>query len=114
MTKKHAKFPSRQRVHERATILHVGFFHKELNSKVDTFINSKTCVKLPFSKICFQDQLLLNACQKYCRMLQGGHSVILLTFVKLPFVDLTYFMVYKQRDWTQAITKIENPLPICH
>ena len=29
---------------------------------------------------------MLNAGQKYCRMLQGEHSVILLTFIKLPFV----------------------------
>ena len=46
---------------------------------------SKTCVKLPLSKrpkIVFQDQLSLNAGQKYCRMLQGEHSAIL----KLPFV----------------------------
>ena len=49
---------------------------------------SKTCVKWPFSKrqkIGFQDQLSLNAGQKYYRMLQG-HSAILLTFIKLPFV----------------------------
>ena len=67
---------------------------------------SKTCVKLPLSKrpqlgfkdqqIGFQDQLSLdagqkycrsiNAGQKYCRMLQAEHSTILLTFIKLPFV----------------------------
>ena len=49
----------------------------------------KTCVKLPLSKrqkIGFQDQLPLNAGQKYCRMLQGGHSAILLSFIKQPFV----------------------------
>ena len=49
----------------------------------------KNCVKGPPSKrpkIVFQDQLLLNAGQKYCRMLQGEHSAILLTFIKLPFV----------------------------
>ena len=34
----------------------------------------------------FQDQLLLNAGQKFCRMLQGEHSAILSTFIKLPFV----------------------------
>ena len=28
----------------------------------------------------------LNAGQKYCRMLQGKHSAILLTFIKLPSV----------------------------
>ena len=50
---------------------------------------SKTCVKGPLSKrpkIGFQDKLSLNAGQKYCRMLQGEHSAILLTFIKLPFV----------------------------
>ena len=46
-------------------------------------------VKRPLSKrqkIGFQDQLSLNAGQKYCRMLQGEHSAILLAFIKLPFV----------------------------
>ena len=33
----------------------------------------------------FQYQVTLNAGQKYCRMLQGEHSAILLTFIKLPF-----------------------------
>ena len=32
------------------------------------------------------DRLSLNAGQKYCRMLQGEHSAILLTFIKLPYV----------------------------
>ena len=44
------------------------------------YIYSETCVKWPLSKrpkIGFQDQLSLNA---------GQHSVILLTFIKLPFV----------------------------
>ena len=55
---------------------------------------SKTCVKQPLSKrqkIGFQDQLSLNAGQKYCRMLQGEHSAILLTCIKLPFVIKIYF-----------------------
>ena len=34
----------------------------------------------------FQDRLSFNAGQKHCRMLQGEHSAILSTFVKLPFV----------------------------
>ena len=38
------------------------------------------------TKIGFRDQLSLNAGQKYCRMLQGEHSAILSTFIKLPFV----------------------------
>ena len=29
---------------------------------------------------------MLNAGQKYCRMLHGEHSAILSTFIKLPFV----------------------------
>ena len=32
----------------------------------------------------FQDQLSLNASQKYCRMLQGEHSAILSTFINTP------------------------------
>ena len=50
---------------------------------------SKTCVKQPLSKrpkIGFPDQLPLNVGQKYCRMLQGEHSAIFLTYTKLPFV----------------------------
>ena len=50
---------------------------------------SKTCLKWPLkknTKIGFHDQLWLNAGQKYCRMLQGEHSAILSTFIKLPFV----------------------------
>ena len=39
------------------------------------------------TKIGFQDLFQdLNAGQKYCRMLQGEHSAILSTFIKLPFV----------------------------
>ena len=50
---------------------------------------SKTCVTQPLSKrlkIGFQDQISINAGQKYCRMLQMEHSAILSTFIKLPFV----------------------------
>ena len=53
---------------------------------------TRVCIKLvkrPLSKrpkIGFQDQLSLNPGQKYCRMLQGEHSAILLTFIKLTFV----------------------------
>ena len=34
----------------------------------------------------FQDRFTRNAGQKYCRMLQGEHSAILSTFIKLSFV----------------------------
>ena len=43
-------------------------------------------------KIAFQDQLSHNADQMYCRMLQGEHSAILLTFIKLPFVIKTFVL----------------------
>ena len=58
-------------------------------STVFLTIYSKTCVKRTLSqrqKIGFQDQLSPNAGQKYCRMLQGGHSAILSNFIKLPFI----------------------------
>ena len=50
---------------------------------------SKTYLKRPLKKKTkngFQARLSLNAGQKYCRMLQGEHSAILSTFIKLPFV----------------------------
>ena len=40
----------------------------------------------------FQDQLSLNAGQKYCRMLQGEHSAILLTFIRQPFAFKTFLL----------------------
>ena len=46
---------------------------------------SKTGVKRPLSKrlkIGFQDQLWLNAGQKYCRMLPLEHSAMLSTFIR--------------------------------
>ena len=43
-------------------------------------------------KIGFQYPLSLNAGQKYCRMLQGEHSAILLTFIKLSFVIKTFVL----------------------
>ena len=61
---------------------------------------SKTCVKRPLSKtpkIGLQDQLLLNVGQKYCRMLHGEHSAVLLTFIKLPFV--IKFVVLSIFEW---------------
>ena len=50
---------------------------------IDCWLYSKTCLKRPLKK---EDLLSLNAGQKNCRMLQGEHSAILLTFIKLPFV----------------------------
>ena len=71
----------------------------DLTSNILLFY-SKTCVKRPLSKrlkIVFQGQLLVNADQKYCRMLplcrsKVEHSAILLTFIKLPFVIKTFVL----------------------
>ena len=62
----------------------VGNHMSQLN-----YVNSKTCLKRPLKrgqKIGFQDQLSLHAGQKNCRMLQGEHSAILSTFIKLQSV----------------------------
>ena len=67
---------------------------------------SKTCVKRPISKrpkIVFQDQMLLNAAQKYCRMHQGEHSAILSTFIKLPFVIKFFVMSVLSGRFTQVL-----------
>ena len=59
---------------------------------------SKTRVKWPLSKrlkIGFQYQLLLNAGQKYCGMLQGEHSAILSTFIKQPFVIKIFLSIFE-------------------
>ena len=45
----------------------------------------KTATLKKRPQIGFQDQFSLNADQKYCRMLQGEHSAILSTFIKLLF-----------------------------
>ena len=53
---------------------------------------SKTCVKQSLSKrpkIGFQDQVSLNAGQKYCRML---HSAILSALIKLPFFNKVFIL----------------------
>ena len=59
---------------------------------------SKTCVKRPLSKttqIGFQDQLSLNAGQKYCRMLQASLSYRL----SLRFL----FCLYLSGHFTQVL-----------
>ena len=48
-------------------------------TEVYNYTFSKTCLKRPSKKTKhgFEDQLSLNADQKYCRMLKGEHSAIL-------------------------------------
>ena len=53
-------------------------------------------------KIGFEDQLSHIAGQKYCRMLQGQHSVILLTLIKLPIV-IKNFVLSLRGGFTQVL-----------
>ena len=75
------------------------------------YVYSKTCLKRPLAKrtkIGFQDQLSLNVGQKYCRMLQGEHSAILLTFIKLPFVIKIFVFVFLSGRFTQVLLYIDS------
>ena len=72
---------------------------------------SKTCVKQPNSKrlkIGFNDQLSLNAGQKYCRMLQGEHFAIVSTFIKLPFVIKIIVLSIFERPFYTGFTVFHN------
>ena len=74
---------------------------------------SKTGVKQPLTKrpkIGFQDQLSLNAGQKYCRMLQREHSAILLTFIKLPFIIKIFVLSILSGHFTQVLLYTDNCL----
>ena len=73
---------------------------------------SKTSVKRPLSKrpkIGFQDQLSLNASQKYCRMLQVEHSAIILTFIKLPFVIKIFVLSNFEWPFYTGFTVVPKP-----
>ena len=77
---------------------------------------SKTGLKRPLSKrpnIGFQDQLLLNAGQKYCRMLQGEHSAILLTFIKLPFVFKIFVLSILERQLKEKTGERSGSVEVC-
>ena len=58
-----------------------------MTPKVQKNLRNRPRSKIPY--LGFQDQLSLNAGQKYCR---GEHSAILLTFIKLPFVIDNFVM----------------------
>ena len=57
----------------------------------------------------FQDQLSLNAVQKYCSMLQGEYSAILLTFIKLPIVIKIFVLSIFKWPFNTGFTV--QPLP---
>ena len=56
--------------------------------------------KLQKTKNGFQDQLSLNAGQKYCRMLQVEHSAIFLTCIKLPIVKIFVLSIFEWLYYT--------------
>ena len=69
-------------------------------------VYSKTCVKRPLlkrPKIGFQYQLSLNAGQKYCRMLQGEHSAIRLTFRYRLLTLGSFFLSISSGRLTQVL-----------
>ena len=72
---------------------------------------SETWLKWPLKKIKngFQDQLLLNAGQKYCRMLQREHSTILSTFIKLPFVIKIFVLSIFEGPLNTDFTVVQSP-----
>ena len=77
----------------------------------------KPCVKLLLSKrqkIGFQDRLSLNAGQKYCRMLQGEHSAMLSTFIKLPFVITIFILSIFEWPFYTGFTELLIILPLSY
>ena len=63
---------------------------------MDTVTVKRPLAKIP--KIGFQDQLSLNAGQKYCRMLLMEHPAILSTFIKLP-IGIKISVFYSFFGW---------------
>ena len=79
------------------------------HSTTEPLCSRKTCVKRPLlkrPKIGFQERLPLNAGQKYCRMLQGEHSAILSTCIKLPFVIKIFVLSIFEWPFYAGITVV--------
>ena len=51
---------------------------------------------------------LLNAGQKFYRMLEGEHSAILLTFIKLSFVIKVFILSIFSGSFTQVLLYMET------
>ena len=66
------------------------------------------------TKIGFQDQLSLNAGQKYCRMLQREHSAILSTFIKLPSAVKNSFCLFLRGRFRQVLLYFKNSVDPGH
>ena len=85
----------------------------ELDQMFIVGIQLNLCLKATL-KICFQDQLSLNAGQKYCRMLQVEHSAILSTFIKLPIVIKIFVCLFFSGCFTQVSLHTHYKLTMSH
>ena len=84
-------------------LIQVASFLEICNKSSNEYI---IIVKRPLPKrlkIGFHDRLSLNAGQKYCRMLQGEHSAILSTFIKLPFIIKIFVLSIFSGSFTQVL-----------
>ena len=57
-------------------------------------------------------QALLNAGQKYCGMLRGEHSVILSTFIQLPYVIKIFVLSIFERLFYTGFTVCDTVNPL--
>ena len=83
----------------------------ETLSNIASTMFSKTCLKRSLkkrTKVVFQDRLSLNACQKYCRMLQREHSEILSTFIKLLLVIKIFVLSILEWLLKRGFTVLSN------
>ena len=89
------------------------FFRNSFNKFNDTcslckilFVYSKICLNQSLSKrpkVGFQDQLSLNAGQRYCRMFQGKHSAILSTSLSYHLSLRSLFCLLKSDRLRQVL-----------
>ena len=61
----------------------------------------------------FHYQLSFNACQKYCRMLQGEHSAILSTFIKIPAVIKIFILSILSGRFTKVLHRLYFMCALC-
>ena len=80
----------------------VIFIHIHLQYNLSSTATQKN------TKIGFQYRLSLNAGHKYCRLLQGEHSAILLIFIKLPFCIKTFVLYVFEWPLKTGFTVLYN------
>ena len=78
-------------------------------SDINTVKPVLSTIKKRRPKIGFQDRLLVNAGQKYCRMLQWEHSAILLTIIWLPFFFKTVLSMFEWKQRTSMLLVLLGP-----